>query len=117
MTRIFALIMAYFFLSLAIIGVFLPGIPTVPFLLLTSWFAARGSKRLHTWLYSHHILGKLLTDWEQRRAISRKSKVIAVLMLIASWIILYIRVSNPWYILSVSLLFIFMICFLLTRPE
>jgi uncharacterized membrane protein YbaN (DUF454 family) len=47
------LILAYFFLALAIAGIFLPGLPTVPFLLLTAWFAARGSERLHRWLYAH----------------------------------------------------------------
>jgi uncharacterized membrane protein YbaN (DUF454 family) len=65
LTRLASLILAYLFLVLAIIGIVLPGIPTVPFLLLTAWFAARGSERLHSWLYTHPHLGKLLIDWER----------------------------------------------------
>ena len=76
MTRLAALILAYFFLALAVVGVFLPGLPTVPFLILTAWFAARGSDRLHGWLYAHPRFGKLLIDWEQQGAISLTSKIL-----------------------------------------
>ncbi len=88
MTPLIALILAYLFLALAIVGVLLPGLPTVPFLLLAAWFSARGSSRLHRWLYEHPHLGKLLIDWETQRAISRCSKVLAVFMLSISWVVL-----------------------------
>ncbi|MBI3712701.1 MAG: YbaN family protein [Burkholderiales bacterium] len=48
--RLIYLAFAYFFLALGIIGIFVPGLPTVPFLLLTAWCASRRSKRLHRWL-------------------------------------------------------------------
>ena len=117
MTRLVALILAYLFLAIAIVGVFLPGVPTVPFLLLTSWFAARGSERLHSWLYTHPLLGKLLIDWEQKGAISRTSKIIAVLMLIASWVVMYHRLSNLWVVAVISVLFVAIVSFLVSRPE
>ena len=112
-----ALILAYLFLALAIIGVVLPGLPTVPFLLLCAWFAASGSERLHRWLYAHPHLGKLLIDWEQQRAVSRSSKVIAVIMLLASWGIMYVRIGNPWLMAALAVLFVTIIAFLLSRPE
>lgn len=117
MPRIVALILAYFFLVLAIIGAFLPGLPTVPFLLLTAWFAARGSERLHRWLYAHPHLGKLLIDWEQHGAVSRKSKVVAVVMLMISWVVMYHKLDNDWLLIGISLLFIAVAIFLLSRPE
>jgi len=117
MTRWAALILAYLFLGLAIVGLFLPGVPTVPFLLLTAWFAARGSDRLHGWLYAHPRLGRLLIDWEQQGAISGTSKVLAVLMLIVSWIIIYNRVENVWGLLGMSGLFIAIAVFLISRPK
>lgn len=117
MTRLLALILAYFFLALAIVGIFLPGLPTVPFLLLTAWFSARGSERLHRWLYAHPHLGKLLIDWEQQGAISRSSKVIAVLLLIASWLVMYHRLTD-WVVLAgIGVLFVAVASFLVTRPE
>lgn len=112
-----ALILAYLFLILAIIGVVVPGLPTVPFLLLSAWFAATGSKHLHRWLYAHPHLGKLLIDWEQQRAVSRSSKFIAVIMLMASWSIMYVRIDNAWLMAALTILFVTIIAFLVSRPE
>ena len=117
MNRFTASLLAYFFLALAIIGVVLPGLPTVPFLLLTAWFAAKGSDRLHSWLYAHPHLGKLLIDWEQQGAITRSSKVMAFLLLILSWTIMYYRVGGLWLMSGLALLFITIMVFLISRPE
>lgn len=117
MMRLLALILACFFLGLAVVGIFLPGLPTVPFLLLTAWFAARGSERLHRWLYAHPHLGKLLIDWEQYGAVSRTSKVIAVVMLLASWFVMFHHLDNVWLLAGAALLFAAIATFLVSRPE
>ena len=117
MKRFVALILAYLFLALAIIGVFLPGIPTVPFLLLTAWFAARGSERLHRWLYQHPHLGKLLIDWENQKAISRTSKVAALVMLAVSWGVMFPRIHSPWFMAGITVLFVVIGAYLVSRPE
>ena len=98
-------------------GFFVPGLPTVPFLLLTAWFAARGSKRLHRWLYEHPHFGKLLMDWEKQRAISRTSKMISVLMLIASWVVMYYRLDNTVLLIGITIFLVAIGTFLVTRPE
>jgi uncharacterized membrane protein YbaN (DUF454 family) len=115
--RYLALLLACLFLILAIIGIFLPGLPTVPFLLLAAWFSARSSPRLHQWLHRHPIFGKLLTDWETNKSISRKSKIIAVLMLMLSYALMLVRVENSWILISVGLLFLLVAVFLVSRPE
>jgi uncharacterized membrane protein YbaN (DUF454 family) len=117
MIRFMSLILAYFFLALAIVGALLPGIPTVPFLLLTAWFSARGSKRLHNWLYEHPYLGKPIIDWEEQGAVSRKSKVIAVIMIIVGWIVMYHRLNNMWVVIGVTILLMAISLFLVSRPE
>lgn len=117
MPRLFALVLAYLSLALAMVGVVLPGLPTVPFLLLAAWFSARGSERLHGWLYAHPHFGKLLIDWESQRAISRSSKVIAVITLIVSWVVMYYRVNNAWVLACTAIFFIAMAAFLISRPE
>lgn len=117
MTRIFCLILAYFFIALAILGAFLPLLPTVPFLILAAWFASKGSKRLHDWLYAHPLFGKLLQDWEEQGAVSRKSKILAVSMMAASWLFLFFYLPNPWALVGVSITFILVSTYLITRPE
>lgn len=117
MAKLGALILAYIFVVLAIVGMFLPGLPTVPFLLLAAWFAARGSDRLHSWLYTHPHFGKLLIDWEEQGAISFPSKVIAVLMLIISWFLMYFIFDNVWGLAGIAVLFVVIGTYLISRPE
>ena len=117
MTRIAALVLAYLFVALAIIGVFLPGLPTVPFLLLAAWFSAKGSKRLNTWLYEHPRFGSALKNWEQQGAVTRKTKVIAIVMIWGSWIFLLEFIANRWVLVLISATFLAVSIYRTTRPE
>ncbi|WP_372886818.1 YbaN family protein [Shimia sp.] len=69
-------------LALAAIGILLPLLPTVPFLLLAAFFFARSSERLHNWLLSHPTLGPPIEDWQSRGAINPKAKRIATLSIV-----------------------------------
>jgi uncharacterized protein len=66
---------------LGILGIFLPLLPTTPFLLLASWCFARGSDRLHGWLLSHRVFGAYLRNFEAGRGIPLKAKIVATVML------------------------------------
>ncbi|CAN7215893.1 YbaN family protein [Massilia sp. LjRoot122] len=66
---------------LGILGIFLPLLPTTPFLLLASWCFARGSDRLHRWLLSHRVFGEYLRNFEAGRGIPLKAKIVATVML------------------------------------
>lgn len=68
-------------LVLGILGIFLPLLPTTPFLLLASWCFARGSERLHGWLLSHRVFGEYLRNFEAGRGIPLKAKIVATAML------------------------------------
>jgi len=116
MKRIVCLLLAYLFLLLAAIGVLVPGLPTVPFLLLAAWFAARGSEKLHNWLYAHPKFGAALIDWEREGAVSKKSKAVALIMMAASWLFLTTRSDNYWFLGGLALMFFAVGTFLVTRP-
>ncbi len=110
-------VLAYLSVGLALAGVVVPGLPTFPFLLLAAWAAARGSKRLHDWLYAHPRFGAALMDWERERAVSRRSKWIAIALLAASWLLTVWRVDNPWVPIGLGALFLTVGSYLVTRPE
>lgn len=57
------------FLGLGIIGVFVPVLPTTPFLLLAAACYARGSRRLHAWLMSRPRLGEYIRRYREGRGI------------------------------------------------
>lgn len=79
--RIAANILGSFALVLAILGIFLPLLPTTPFLLLASACYARGSPRLHQWLRNHPTFGKFLRDFEDGRGIPLRAKILALVMM------------------------------------
>ena len=67
-------LLAYASLGLGIVGIFLPGLPTTPLVLLAAYAAARGSDRLHAWLLAHRLYGPMIRDWQASGAVSRKAK-------------------------------------------
>ena len=61
-------------LVLGIIGIFLPFLPTTPFILLTATCWAQASPRFHNWLYHHRYFGPIIQNWENNGAVPRKAK-------------------------------------------
>jgi uncharacterized membrane protein YbaN (DUF454 family) len=61
-------------LAMTVVGLIVPGIPTVPFLLLSSYGFARSSPRTNQWLRETRFLGPILTEWEQHGGLSQRSK-------------------------------------------
>jgi uncharacterized membrane protein YbaN (DUF454 family) len=80
---------------LGILGIFLPLLPTTPFLLLASWCFARGSTRLHDWLLSHRVFGEYLRNFEAGRGIPLRAKIVATVLLWSSLLMAMRRFDEP----------------------
>ncbi|MCX7746474.1 MAG: YbaN family protein [Clostridia bacterium] len=76
-------------LGLGMMGVFIPVLPTTPFLLLTAYCYIRSSKRLYLWLINHKIFGEYIYNYMTYRAVKRSTKIGALLFL---WLTLGISI-------------------------
>jgi len=74
-------------LALGTLGIFLPVLPTTPFLLLTAYFYLRSSERLYHWLLHHKVFGKYIHDYIKYRSIPLKTKILALVLLWPSIIV------------------------------
>lgn len=65
-------------LGLGLLGLFLPLLPTTPFVLLTAACWGRSSPRFHAWLLRNPLVGPTIADWQTYGAISLRAKVLAI---------------------------------------
>ncbi len=98
-------LLAWLCAGLAGLGLFLPLLPTTPFLLVAAWAASRGSSRFHFWLHSHPRFGPLIRDWQRERVIPRQAFWSALAMLALSWTILTLLGMPPAALAGLAVLF------------
>lgn len=72
--RLFYVLAGWLAFALGLIGVVLPLLPTVPFMLLAAFCFARGSRRFHDWLVGHPRFGPPIRDWREDGAIRPRAK-------------------------------------------
>ncbi|MEZ6039850.1 MAG: YbaN family protein [Planctomycetaceae bacterium] len=80
--RYLAIAGAFLCLTLALLGVVIPGLPTTPFVLLASGLFLRSSPGLHRMLRRNRIFGRVIDDWECRRAVRMHVKVLALAIVV-----------------------------------
>ncbi|MEM7283078.1 MAG: YbaN family protein [Pseudomonadota bacterium] len=104
-------------LALGTIGIFVPFLPTTPFVLLAAFAFANSSDRLHYWLLKHRVFGPLINNWRRYGAISHRAKVLSVASMVAILSISMLLGVKTWII---GVQFVVLSCsaaFVLTRPS
>ena len=103
---------------LGVIGIFLPLLPTTPFLLVAAWAFAKSSPRLEAWLTNHPRFGPPLRDWRERGAIPKRAKVIAIAAMATSLAYVLYSPAIPLYgKVGAALLLACCGTFIMTRPS
>ena len=91
-------------LALAVLGVFLPLLPTTPFLLLASACYVRSSERLHGWLMGNRLLGGYIRNFKERRGVPLRAKVTTVALLWLPLLYSVYRLDVFWLELALVLM-------------
>jgi len=104
--------------ALGVIGIFLPVLPTTPFMLLAAACFARSSRRFYNWIMNNRIFGPLIQNWRKYRSIPRRAKWTAIFLMLSTFgasIIFFV----PYFYLKIALaiLCISMVIFMWRIPE
>ena len=110
MPRILLIAIGWLAVALGTLGVFLPLLPTTPFILLAAWCFARSSPRFHRWLLYRSWFGSYLRHWQKYRAMPPGAKPRAVAMILLTFAISLWLVNLTWVRI---LLLVILICLLI----
>lgn len=117
MRRRLWLAVGWLFTVLGIIGVALPVMPTVPFLLVAAWAFARSSPVLEQRIMNHPTYGPPVRAWRDRGVVGRLAKVWAISAM-TSGVVLSWWVGMPiWVVASQAAICGLVAIFLIRRPE
>lgn len=102
MVRWLFFVLGVVFMVLAVIGMILPAMPTTVFVLLAGYCWAKSSTRFYRWLMRHKLFGKMMRDWQERRAMPRFAKYMAWGMMGLSNVVLIYRLpADKWWVAMV----------------
>jgi uncharacterized protein len=86
-------------LAAGLVGVFLPVIPTTPFILLSAGCFLRSSERLFQWVVSNETLGPTIQNYHEGKGITKNTKIRAIVMM---WLTIslsvYFFITNTYLI-------------------
>ena len=90
-TRFLLIICGSFSVAFAVLGIFLPLLPTTPLLLLAAYCFGRSSDRIHNWLINNKLFGNYIKNYQAGKGIPLHSKITAILSM---WLVLI--ASGVW---------------------
>ncbi len=101
--KIIYILLAVSFVILGIIGIFLPILPTTPFLILAVYFSVGSCPTLHNLLLNNKYFGGDLQRWEREKTVKKETKIKSMFLIVASFTVSIIIV-HPRIELQIMLL-------------
>jgi uncharacterized protein len=112
------LVLGVLMLTLGIIGVFLPVMPTTIFLILAAWFFGRSSPQLEAWMYDHQRFGPTLRQWREQGAVPVRAKLMAVSGIASGYGLFWFGSRpTPFVAILVALFMLSAAIYVVSRPE
>ncbi|MFK5980506.1 MAG: YbaN family protein [Rhizobiaceae bacterium] len=104
-------------LLLGFIGVFLPILPTTPFVIVAAFAFGKSIPAWRRWLVNNKIFGPIIADWEETGAIAPRYKAMATLMMLAALALSFYLSIMPAIIVVQALCMLAAFTFIITRPN
>ena len=115
--RIILLSLGLLCVGLAFIGIFIPGIPTTPFLIVALWAFAQSSKKFHAWLLNHKRFGKVLRNWESHKVVPIKAKILMVILQITAVAMIQYSLNNIFITIGLAVLLLCVASYVISLPS
>ncbi|SMC74973.1 YbaN family protein [Moheibacter sediminis] len=96
--KIFLVILGFISLGIGIAGIFLPILPTTPFLLLTVFCFSRGSERFHNWFIETKVYKKYVLNYKKKKAMTLREKLVLLLSVFAMLSISFYFAPPYWWL-------------------
>jgi len=106
MKNFFWKVLGFLSLGMAYIGVVTPGIPWTIFVVCAAYCFAKGSPKMHAWIYSHKTFGPFLTNWTTKKVFPLKAKYLMILTMTSSLVIMALTVPIKGVLYSGALMFL-----------
>ena len=118
LNKLFFFALGWLCVVAGVVGIFLPILPTTPFLLVAAWAFAKSSPRFQYWLESHQTLGPYIYDWRHYGVVPIRAKILAISMMTLSfsWLV-FLSGASTTVVVVVGLTMAGVATFLLTRPS
>ena len=117
----FYIVLSVIFLGLGVLGALLPMLPTTPFVLASSYFAVKGSDRLHRWIVGTKFYKNNLESFATSRTMSKESKIrilgLASAMMTWAFFAMKSPIMRGVLVVLVIIKYYVFICVIKTEPK
>ena len=117
MQRLVLLSLGWVCVSLAFVGVFVPGIPTTIFLIIALWAFTKTSKKLRYWLLHHKRFGPILSNWQEHKVVPLRAKILMVTFMILSVILFHYSLQNLYLTTGLIVILGFVAKYVISLPS
>ena len=117
MKRLFLISLGWICVSLAFVGVFVPGIPTTIFLIIALWAFTKTSKKLRYWLLQHKRFGPILNNWQEHKVVPLRAKILMVTFMILSVILFHYSLQNLYLTTGLIVILGFVAKYVISLPS
>ena len=117
MKRLFLISLGWICVSLAFVGVFIPGVPTTIFLIIALWAFTKTSKKLRYWLLHHKRFGPILSNWQEHKVVPLRAKILMVTFMILSVILFHYSLQNLYLTTGLIVILGFVARYVISLPS